>query len=147
MSSNKYNMREFMNLSEAWITTIGANAWHGDIDVFLNPSRQELREQLAASKWGILRGIVLPDVLYVFAAEIIHGVAADFLGIDQDIIGRIMIDKDGPFINKDDDYARVGQPNGPQNLWTIQQREQIDRYCDNHPILNRLFPNYVLGIR
>lgn len=141
------NMRDLMIISETWATTIAANHWHGDIDVFRNPSRQELRQELVKAKWGEVRAIVLPQDLYIFDAEIIHGVAADELGIDQDIIGRIMIDKVGPFINKNDDYARVGQSNGPQNLWTIQQRKNIDDYCADHPILNRLFPGYTLEVR
>jgi hypothetical protein len=135
-------MRDLIAIVEEWCH----QTKHG-VDVFKNPSRQELMREIQKDEYGQVRCIVLPEDLYVFSTDIIHLACADSLGLSHDIIGRIFLDKKGPFINRDDDIATVGKPGGSENLWNIQQRENVDRYCVDHPILSRLYPNYVLEVR
>lgn len=138
-------MREWINLMERWVKSAPRDdGQDGDYDIFFNPSRSEAFKLMRHARYGDLRGLITSDGLYCFVADgDIHLGAFQALGLsyDKDAL-RIMLDREGPFINESDPMA---YSDDPENLALNRRVREV---CQDHPALRRIYgPNYILGCR
>lgn len=104
-----------------------------------------------ADEFNSVRALATPTDLYVFTANLSHGDVQHQLGWDLWDKARIFIDKQGPYLNENDDMAFVGTDQDYEDEEYREhnrlQRKMVDDWCSDHPVLRRLFPGYKLGIR
>lgn len=149
--ATKYRVRHFMDIiTEAWFK--GIRLSNGEvIDVYKNPSRAELMKLINKDEYNSVRALATPTDLYVFTANLSHGDVQTALGWGLWDKARIFIDKQGPYMNENDDMNLVGTDEDYEDEEAREhnrlQRNMVDEWCRDHPVLRHLFPGYTLGIR
>lgn len=134
---------------DAWFHTVKyGSTTH---DVLKNPSRRELMRMINDDEYKQVRAICTPNDVYVFTASMTHGEVQIDLGWGLWDTARIFIDAQGPYLNQEDEMARVGTDEDHEDeedrAHVAKQLQMVKDWCTNHPVLNRLFPGYTLGVR
>ena len=141
-------MREFIQIVERWHGTFNRDQGDGLYDMHLNPSKAEFFKMLVATPYGQMRGLVTATDLYTWDAEAdIHMYAVEHLGMEyDDVAGRILMDREGPFIN---DCDPISDPEQRAADPLVQKGyDLVMAFAVDHPILRRIYgAGYTLGER
>jgi hypothetical protein len=140
---------EMHKLHESWLMSIDDGYGH-DYDVFQNPSRAEAFKLIATDEYKQARGILTPTDLYICGSGLTHFDLAQALKLDRDATARIFLDRNGPYLNIDDEMAQIDDPSVDKDdidPWTTAQRKLVDDLAADHPSLKRIYGRYTVGIR